>query len=248
MITTPRTVYGYVRGSTEEQRNTIEAQRNAITSYCAATGDTLAGIYIDSGVSGKTPFTERPAVIDMRRDMEANHVTHIVFTKLDRAFRSTIDCITTLDDWRKAGIGFTILDLQIDTSNAIGMAIMRILAVLAEFELEQRRERQATALGVMRQQGQRCGTIPYGWTAIKSTRISKTKRQADDLVPCHEEQDTLARILQWHRDGTSDNEIARRLNARGIPAKRGGRWHGATVQSVREHARLAPSLSHLVAA
>jgi hypothetical protein len=41
--------------------------------------------------------------------------------------------------------------------------------------------------------------------------------------------------------GTSDNAIARFLNGKGINAKKGGKWYGATVQSIREHARPASS-------
>ena len=97
----------------------------------------------------------------------------------------------------------------------------------------------------MKENHQRTGTVPYGWNAVAaidrqtgSVRTSKTGRQADNLVPHAQEQATLRRILRWHAEAWSDNAIARQLNSEGITAKQGGKWYGATVASIRRHARL----------
>jgi len=92
----------------------------------------------------------------------------------------------------------------------------------------------------MREQSQRCGTIPYGWESVAALRLSKTKRRAEDLIPNVFEQGVLKLILAMHGpegNHRSDNAVARILNSKGIKAKKGGKWYGATVQSVREHAR-----------
>jgi hypothetical protein len=64
---------------------------------------------------------------------------------------------------------------------------------------------------------------------------------AFDLVPNWEEQDGLREILRRSEPPLqqSDAEIAKILNAAGIPAKNGGKWYPATVYSVRSYARLA---------
>jgi site-specific DNA recombinase len=239
-IKTALRVIAYIRGSTEEQQNTIEAQRASIDRYCQSLGLEVAEFIIDSGVSGSIPFMERPGAKDLLDAMKRTGANSIAFTKLDRAFRSVLDCITTMHRWNSQGIGFHIIEQRIDTASAMGRAMLQIIAVIAELENGQRAERQRAAFGVMRDAGQRCGTVPYGWQPVTSMeRKSKTGRQAENLVPLEFEQGVLRLIVSMHSQGQTDNAIARFLNGKEITAKRGGKWHGATVQSVREHARIA---------
>ena len=53
-----------------------------------------------------------------------------------------------------------------------------------------------------------------------------------ELVPDPTEQATARRIRQLHQGGRSIREITATLNAEGVPAKRGGRWHPTTVARV----------------
>ena len=233
-------VVAYGRGSTEKQENTLEAQENGIRRYCTAQGLTLTHYFSDRGTSASaTAFMERSTVLEMLDTMKAEDINTIVFTKLDRAFRSVRDCVLTLDQWATEGVFFHIIEQKIDTSNAMGRAFLQITAVLAELENGQRSERQKAAFAVMKDNSHRCGTIPYGWEPITTTdRTSRTGRAADNLVPNPFEQKILRQILTWNIAKETDNEIARRLNMAAIFAKRGGRWYGASVASVREHARL----------
>ncbi len=238
-------VIGYIRGSTEEQLNTLDVQRLAIERYTTSLDLDLCEIVVDSGISGSSIFMERPAVQKLIALMDAKDgcgrsigPRQLVFTKLDRAFRSVLDCVQTIKLWSERGIAFHIIEQRIDTSSAMGRAMLQMIAVIAELENGQRSERQRAAFVVMKEQGQRCGTIPYGWDVVTSTRLSKTRRQGEDLAPNAGEQAVLRLMLAMHAEGTSDNNIARFLNGKGIRAKRGGAWYGASVQSVREHARL----------
>ena len=88
---------------------------------------------------------ERPAVLEMLDYMKEEGISTIIFTKLDRAFRSVRDCVLTLDQWSAEGIFFHIIEQKIDTSNAMGRAFLQIMAVLAELENGQRSERQRAA-------------------------------------------------------------------------------------------------------
>jgi DNA invertase Pin-like site-specific DNA recombinase len=60
-----RTVVGYVRGSTDEQVNTLEAQENQIRAYCAYKNLEFVRVFTDQGESGSTSFYERPAACEM---------------------------------------------------------------------------------------------------------------------------------------------------------------------------------------
>ena len=86
-----------IRGSTEDQRLTIPTQGAAITKYCEAKGLELVAAFIDSGTCGKTPWLERESTRDMLRFMVYHGIQNIVYTRLDRAFRSGVgDAMLTL--------------------------------------------------------------------------------------------------------------------------------------------------------
>ena len=85
------------------------------------------------------------------------------------------------------------------------------------------------------------GTVPYGWSAVAVERMSKTGRRGEDLIRNPLEYQILEKITIGEWKALSCNEVARRLNAIGIPAKHGGRWYGASVSSVRQHAIICHS-------
>lgn len=80
-----------MRVSTEEQArhgDSIEAQRQALRQYAETHNLTVIGEYADEGVSGQKPVRKRPALSEMLREVEVDRVDLILFTKLDRWFRS----------------------------------------------------------------------------------------------------------------------------------------------------------------
>lgn len=235
----PKRVVGYARGSTEDQKNTLEAQEDQIRSYCRYRGLELVKCFADRGESAfSIPFYKRSQAAEMLATMTSIDAKGIVIPKLDRGFRDALDCLFTVDDLARKRIEMHILDIQLDTSTPVGKLVLTVMAAIAEFENKRRSERQNAAFAVMRTNRQRCGSIPYGWDAVPTNRMSKTGRPADDLVPNEYEQRTLRRIHEGDLSMLSDNAASRALNNEGIPAKKGGRWFGATVASVRRHAQL----------
>ena len=81
----------YMRVSTEEQArhgDSIEAQRQALREYAVAHDLAIVGEYADEGISGQKPVRKRPALSEMLAEVEAGKIDLILFTKLDRWFRS----------------------------------------------------------------------------------------------------------------------------------------------------------------
>ena len=58
----------------------------------------------------------------------------LVVTKLDRLARSMNDLTTITSKLQKNGVGFIVLDQQIDTTTSSGRLLFNILGSLAEFE------------------------------------------------------------------------------------------------------------------
>lgn len=259
----PLIVVGYVRGSTDEQQNTLVAQKTQIENYCRFKEFTLARVFVDAGESAvKHDFYERPIAVEMVAWMKEHGATAIVITKQDRGFRGAVDLLLTIEDLLTKGISLHLLDLGLDPTSPIGEMVATILASVARFEIRQLKDRQRENFAAMRKTGQRTGAVSYGWDAISSTRISKTGRAADDLVVNLYEYRWLLQILAWHEEGESDNEIKRRLNAAGVKTKQAGKvmtrqgrtwtcagkWEAATVLSVRTHARLDEAITQQLAA
>lgn len=254
----PRRVVGYVRGSTDEQLNTLEAQENQIRAYCAYKNLDLVKVYIESGESGSVSFYERPVACQMLQDIGTNlekpgisfredgllasrlnnsPISGIVITKLDRGFRNALDCLFTLDNLASRGIGLHLLDIQLEPDTPVGKLLVTMLAAIAEFENKRRSERQVAAFAVMKAKGQRCGTVPYGWQLASID----TEHRAMTLTPDEEEQRVLRQIVIWIEvDRLAITRIAKLLNEAGTPTKQGGKkWFPATVGSVYQHRRLA---------
>lgn len=131
---------GYARVSTEEQSDrglSLDAQCAAIRGYCAARGLTLLDILVDPAVSGSVELAKRPAGAQLLRHLQSGQVGGVVVTKLDRAFRDTIDCLTIAREWDDLGVGLHLLDIggmSLDTRSAIGRYFLTMLAGFAELE------------------------------------------------------------------------------------------------------------------
>jgi putative DNA-invertase from lambdoid prophage Rac len=226
---------GYTRGSTDEQKNTLVAQREEIEAYARYRQIEIACTFEDSGESAvSVPFLERPKVREMLSFMQPQGINTIIITKLDRGFRDAVDVLTTIDELRQHGIRLHLLDIGLDPSNPVGELIITIMAGISKFECKRRAERQVASFKAMKASGQRCGTVPYGWKTAPSDRISKTGRKADNLVPDEAEQAILARIRTGDLSHLSCNETARTLNRLGITAKNGGEWKSGTIHNLRK--------------
>ena len=262
----PSTYVGYIRGSTLDQRTTLLAQYNAILRWASAFGHAmdqsvrrivtldggeqveLLGCFIDAGVSAeKVDFLQRADAIAMLAHLASTGCRDIIGTKLDRVFRNVDDARFTVRAMEKRAIRFHLLDVAgttVTTDTAMGQFMLTVLAAVAEFENRRRAERQRDAFSASRRRrletgsGLLLGSEPYGWQAVPKAD-GKTL-----LVPHEFEQVILRRIIAGDLGTVSCNEAARRLNAECVPAKKGGKWFGSTVASVREHGAVAQEPAH----
>ena len=81
----------------------------------------------------------------------------LVVTKLDRLARSTFDLLAILKRLESKQVKLHVLDQQIDTSTATGMFFTTVLAAVAAFENELRKERQADGIALAKKRGVQLG-------------------------------------------------------------------------------------------
>ena len=109
-------------------------------------------------------------------------------SKIDRLARSTSDLYRIVSQLADKGVSFTVIDdPSIDTSSRTGKLIMGILALIAEFENDIRRERQMDGIKKARERGIRFGRKP-------------------DLTP-----ERIAEIKALRADGSTVPDIIRRV-------------------------------------
>jgi site-specific DNA recombinase len=175
--TRPRAV-GYARLSKEGDRehHSIEAQVQAIRTYCQVRQWDLVEVYVDDGVSGAVRPDERPEMKRMIEDVLNDGISYIVVKKLDRLGRKAGELLTLLAALEEKGVALVSIDDNIDTSTASGRLLRGMLAVIAEFERDLIRERTKVGLAIARQKGKYLGGVPKGMVRTPEGRLQDAGR------------------------------------------------------------------------
>jgi DNA invertase Pin-like site-specific DNA recombinase len=106
----------------------------------------------------------------------------LVVTKIDRLARSTSDLYCIVTALADKGVVFKVIDdPSIDTSSRTGKLIMGILALIAEFENDIRRERQMDGIKKARERGIQFGRKPL--LVPDTIKNVKKLRKAGKTVP-----------------------------------------------------------------
>jgi DNA invertase Pin-like site-specific DNA recombinase len=117
-----------------------------------------ASEYVDiapaADMAGRSAWRRLVAAARERR------VDLVLVWKLDRAFRSTLHCLRTLETWQRQGIGFACLTQDVDTTSPEGQLLLTILAAVAEFERSLIGERVKEGMSNARRRGVRIGRPP----------------------------------------------------------------------------------------
>ena len=213
---------GYVRVSTLDQQEdgvSLDAQRSRIDAWCLANDAELVGLQVDTQ-TGKRADNRKGLQAALDAATACGGV--LVVYSLSRLARNTKETLEISERLDKAGADLVSLSEKIDTTSAAGKMVFRMLAVLAEFERDQLSERTKMAMGWMKTQNQRVGTVPYGFD-LQADGVSLVRNEA--------EQKVLGLVAELRSAGWSLRRIANELTARGIPTKEGGkRWSHTTVQ------------------
>src|SRR4026208_1621152 len=101
----------------------------------------------------------------------------LLVTKIDRLARSTSDLYRIVSELAEKGVSFKVSDdPTIDTTSRTGKLVMGVLALIAEFENDIRRERQMAGIAKAKERGVHFGRklelTPEKVTEIKSLRQS----------------------------------------------------------------------------
>lgn len=213
-------VVGYCRVSTDKQGERgvgMAEQEQAIRAECERRGWELLRVERDV-LSGKT--TKRPGLDQALAAVRSREASGIMVAKLDRLSRSVIDFARLLAEALDQGWNIVALDFGLDLSRPNGKLVAGILIQVAEWEREVIGERTRAAMAVVKErtpaERKRLGKKPVGRAPVIAAPVRK-------------------RIRRLRSGGHSYNEIARTLNAEGVPTGTGGReWYAMTVRYIAD--------------
>lgn len=178
--------------------------------------------FIDAGRSAKDQ--KRPQLQRLRSAIEAGTINTVVVVKLDRITRSVIDFADLLDFFREHDVDFNSVREAMDTSQAMGRAMLAIIMVFAQLERETTAERTRAIMEDRVERGLWNGGKTYGYVTDADGRLAVEPEWAEII---HTEFfDAVERL-------GSAGAVQRSLREKGIKsptyvsrsgASKGGRW------------------------
>ncbi len=211
-----RRIGTYERVSSEEQRErkTIRIQTEGLARFIELeAGVELVKRYVDDGISGTIPMSERPAGSRLLADARRGLFDEIWVYSIDRLGRDDVDPLIV---WRELeGLGVSVRSV---TEGVISPFEYHIRVAMAA---EERRAFLARSMAGM-DQAVREGRYPGGIVAFGYAveGESRNARMVIDDRPMWGDLtagDMVRRIFEWSLDGWSDRRIAGELNDLGIP-------------------------------
>ena len=214
----------YMRVSTEDQARegfSLPEQRERLEGFCKFKGYEIIDYYEDAGISAKTG-NYRPEFERLKEDIKSKKINTIVALKLDRITRSIYDWenIMTFLDNNDAFIDCA--NDEINTTNANGKMISRLLMSVSQNEIERTSERTKVGLAGAIKNGHIPSVAPLGY-----------KHEDKKLVIDYETKDVVVRIYDLYYQGYSYKKISNILNDEKVLGKTN--WRDSTIVGIIEN-------------
>lgn len=217
----------YVRVSTLEQAEegySIDEQIDTLKKYCEVKKWNIYDVYSDPGLSGSN--TDRPGLSKLLREARYKLFDMVLVYKLDRLSRSQKDTLYIIEDVLAVNnIAFVSLKENFDTSTPFGKAMIGILAVFAQLEREQIRERMIMGKVGRAKSGK---AMSWRWSAFGYRYPEDGSRDTYEVVPF--EAEIVKQIFDDYLKGISITKLRQKLNDEGHIGK-DKPWSYRTIRS-----------------
>ncbi len=208
---------GYIRVSTTDQQLSPEAQKEVITRWAVLNEIQLVETHQDIGLSGSTPWPERPGLTAALAAVKRHGASWLVVAKLDRLSRELFDQLHLGKELAKHDARF-ISCTEAPEANTPENALMQsVVGAFSEYERAMIRARIKAALAIRKNQGVRLGSLPLA---------------ATEYGRC------LIWYIWWLRDqGLGYDRITKTCNENGITGPKGGKIHERNVSRLLKRDR-----------
>ena len=214
----------YLRVSTEDQARegfSLPEQKERLETFCKFKGYEIVDYYEDAGISAKTG-NYRPEFERLKEDIKSKRINTIIALKLDRITRSIFDWekLMTFLDENDAYIDCA--NDEVNTTNANGKMISRLLMSVSQNEIERTSERTKVGLAGAIKQGHLPSQAPLGY-----------KHENKKLVIDYSTKDVVVRIFELYYNGNSYQTISNILNKEQVLGKTN--WRDSTITAILEN-------------
>ena len=214
----------YPRVSGMEQATegySLGEQIDRMKKYCESKDWIVYKVYTDAGFTGAN--MDRPGLQSLIKDSESGKFDMVLVYKLDRLSRSQKDVLYLVEDvFDKHGVFFSSMTENFDTSTPFGKAILGILAVFAQLEREQIKERTMMGKQARAEEGKWHGSkwIPIGYD------------YKDDMLVINDyEAMQIREVADLFLQRTPVRTIATMMTEKGYKHKY-GEWEAKTIRRV----------------
>lgn len=197
-------VYSYGRVSSADQieGTSLAEQKRRTEGAAMMNGMNIAYAFVDAGISGAIPLSERPEGRKLVAALRPNDV--VIAYKIDRLFRSAADALATAERWKQEGVDLIIADFGADpvTENGTSKLLFGVLSMVSEFEKDVLKQRVNEGRAAKRAKGGHIGgSAPFGYRKVGEGRGAM-------LEPVESEQRAIDRMAVLKAGGASLRRIA----------------------------------------
>jgi DNA invertase Pin-like site-specific DNA recombinase len=133
---------------------------------------------------------ERPGLDRLLADVRSGKVSKVCVWRLDRLGRTAKGLLTLLDELQVSGVGFVSLREGFDLATPAGRLMAGVLASVAAYETEVRKERQLAGIAKAKSEGKTWGGRKAG------TRVRLTEEKEAVIRQLHGQGKTVASIAR----------------------------------------------------
>jgi DNA invertase Pin-like site-specific DNA recombinase len=213
----------YVRVSSEQQADSglsLEHQQAKCRALATLHDYDLVEVIVDAGESAAS--LDRPGMARVLEMVDARQVEAVLIAKLDRATRSVRDLADLLERFARRHVALVSASESLNTETAAGRMVVRMMAVIAEWEREAIGERTREALTAKRVRGERTSRhAPYGFTLTPGGRIE----------PNADEREMVLLAAECRAAGYTWQGVARELDRLNYRTRSGRPWTWNNVRS-----------------
>ena len=214
----------YLRVSTEDQVRDgfgLPEQKERLEAYCRFNGYEIKEYYTDAGISAKTG-SKRPEYERMLEDGKQGRINMIIAYKMDRLTRSMKDWESLIDYVEEYSIDLAFVGDKVDTTNANGKMVSRIMMSVFQNEIERTSERTKDGLA---------GAIKEGH--IPHRACLGYKHENKKLVIDHTTKDIVIRIFEMYHNGATYQKISNLFNQEMVLGKTN--WRDSTIFNILQN-------------
>ena len=214
----------YIRVSTEDQARegfSLPEQEKRLRAMCEYKGYEIYKVYEDAGISAKTG-NSRPGFEELLQDIRDKKCNTIVVLKLDRLTRSVFDWEKIIRFLEENDAYLDCANDDINTTNANGKMISRILTSVSQNEIERTSERTKFGMVGAIKEGHIPHKAPFGY-----------KHENKKLIPDEATKDQVIRIFNLYYQGNSYQTISNLYNKEKVFGKTN--WKDSTILKIIEN-------------